>query len=93
MCPLPGVHARADIVAHETGELTVRDRTESDTAQITLATIAEAITDLRDETVRINTDVRATILAAWEANSAVDIDAETADVLVQLSGFGTITYG
>ncbi|MDN5757930.1 MAG: hypothetical protein L0H59_05270 [Tomitella sp.] len=88
-----GINYWATVTDRTPGSMTVRDRFEGDTAQINLATIAETITDLRNQTVHVNTELRDTILGAWEANSAAGIDAEIADVLVQLGEFGTITYG
>lgn len=88
-----GINYWAEIVEHTSGRLVVRDRFEGDTGEVTLATVAGTIGDLHNGDVRITPALQATIVAAWKAASASNIDAEAADALVQLSVFGTIQYG
>jgi hypothetical protein len=60
---------------------------------VTIETIAHGLAKLRKGEGQVNSRIRAEILEADRANDAGDIDADGADVIVQIALFGELVYG
>lgn len=58
-----------------------------------IAAIRAGLSKARDPEVQINDQIRGWIVAGDCTNDAGDIDADCADVIVQLGAFGRIVYG
>lgn len=62
--------------------------------EVTPDVLAQGFSKVRnDASLKINKGLRRTLLTAYDECDAGDIDAEGADVLVQIALFGEIVYG
>ena len=66
---------------------------ESDRADVGLESIAQALGKIAMGEVKISPDLRASITRAMLDDDCGEIDAEAADVIVQVAALGEIVYG
>lgn len=88
-----GINYWANVEDHTTTGLRLRSKDDGETITANLATVATAIAALNDGCTPVRSEIRDLILAAWRNSDATNIDAEIADVIIQIGGFGAIVYG
>ncbi len=60
---------------------------------VTRQSIVVAMQLVTDSSVKVREDIRTAVILADHNNDACDIDAEAADVLVQIAAFGEVVFG
>jgi hypothetical protein len=87
--PGPDGTANAYMTLHPNDD----DESDFKPKTIEVEDIMRALNTLMVNESLVNTQLRRTILRAWFTEDAGDIDADCADVLVQIAMFGKVVYG